>query len=253
MKVKITLALAFLAGAFAALPAESATKSIALSGTGSPQTGAYAPSGDNDATGVEFFGQLDEEDGSPGPYPGIIVNRSLSQGTGQGVSVNSGKKAKSAPQFNMGFQGLNLYQQRYARGGNQFTVEPPDQALCVGNGYVVEAVNDVLNVFSATTGESLLPDNTATNIVAGFPRNVNHAVDLNSFYGYIPAVNRTTGVRGPGLTDPTCLYDAATQRFFVVVLTLETRPNGTRTLNNNLDIAVSQTSDPTGAWNFYKV
>ena len=35
MKFKITLALAFLAGAFAALPAESAAKSIALSGTGS--------------------------------------------------------------------------------------------------------------------------------------------------------------------------------------------------------------------------
>src|SRR5436190_23759531 len=127
MKVKITLALAFLAGAFAALPAESATKSIALSGTGSPQTGAYAPSGDNDATGAEFFGQLDEEDGSPGPYPGIIAKRSPSQGTGQGVSVNSGTKAKSAPQFNIGSQRLKLDQQRSARAGTQVTVHPPDQ------------------------------------------------------------------------------------------------------------------------------
>ena len=152
--------------------------------------------------------------------------------------------------FEIGFDGLNLYQQRYARGGNQFTVEPPDQALCVGNGYVIEAVNDVLNIFN-TSGQSVLPDNTSTNIVAGFPRNVNHAVDLNSFYGYIPAINRTTGVRGPGLTDPSCLYDAATQRFFVVVLTLETLPNGSRTLQNQLDIAVSQTSDPTLAWNIY--
>ena len=62
--------------------------------------------------------------------------------------------------------------------------------MCAGNGYVVEAVNDVFNVFSQSTGASLLPDNTATNIVAGFPRNVNHAVDLNSFYGYAPAINR---------------------------------------------------------------
>jgi len=73
-------------------------------------------------------------------------------------------------------------------------VEPPDQALCVGNGFELEAVNDVLNVFDAS-GNSVLPDNTATNIVAGFPRNVNHAVDLNSFYGYPPAINRTTGAR----------------------------------------------------------
>ena len=61
-------------------------------------------------------------------------------------------------------------------------------------GFVVEAVNDVINVFDAS-GNSVLPDNTATNIVGGFPRNVNHAVDLNSFYGYAPAINRSTGVR----------------------------------------------------------
>ena len=132
----------------------------------------------------------------PAAYGDPIVNRSLSQGTGSGSTVTSGKKAKSNPQFKIGFEGLNLYQQRYARGGNQFTVEPPDQGLCVGNGFVVEAVNDVLNVFN-TSGHSVLPDNTATNIVAGFPRNVNHAVDLNSFYGYAPAIDRTTGRPGP--------------------------------------------------------
>src|SRR5207249_4306871 len=79
----------------------------------------------------------------PAAYQGTIVNRSNSNGTGKGVSVKSGSKAKSNPQFNTGFEGLNHYQQRYARGGNQFSVEPPDQGLCVGNGYVVEAVNDV--------------------------------------------------------------------------------------------------------------
>ncbi len=222
------------------------------SGTTSPQTGDYSPSGNGDVTHAEFPGQGDEADGSPGPYPGTIVDRSLSNQAGHGVSVNSGKKAKSNPTFNTGFEGLNLYQQRYARGGNQFTVEPPDQALCVGNGYVLEAVNDVLNVYN-TSGQSVLPDNTATNIVGGFPRNVNHAIDLNSFYGYAPAITRSTGVRAQFVTDPSCLYDAATQRFFVVVLTLETRPNGSFTHVNHLDLAVSQTSDPTGLWNIYRV
>ncbi len=238
-------------GAYSAGPQVSTT--ITRGGTTSPQTGAYSPSGDGDVTQAEFPGELDDENGGPGPYPGTIVNRSLSSGgASHGVSVNSGKKAKSSPQFVSGFEGLNLYQQRYARGGNQFTVEPPDQALCVGNGYVLEAVNDVLNVYD-TSGNSLLPDNTATNIVGGFPRNVNHAVDLNSFYGYAPAVNRSTGVRAQFVTDPSCLYDAATQRFFVVVLTLETHPNGSFTLVNHLDIAVSQTSIPTGAWNIYRI
>ena len=125
--------------------------------------------------------------------------------------------------------------------------------MCVGNGYVVEAVNDVLNVYN-TSGQSVLPDNTATNIVGGFPRNVNHAVDLNSFYGYAPAINRTTGVRGQFVTDPSCLYDAATQRFFVVVLTLEVVPTtGAFTTVNHLDLAVSQTSNPTGGWNIYRI
>lgn len=233
------------------MPALAATQ-IPLSGVGTLQSGATPPSGAGDVTKAEFMGQEDEADGSPGPYPGIIVNRSLSRGGGKGVSVNSGKKAKSNPQFVNGFEGLNLYQQRYARRGNQFTVEPPDQALCVGNGYVLEAVNDVLNVFDAS-GRSMLPDNTAGNVVAGFPRDVNHAVDLNSFFGYGPAINRTTGVRAQSLTDPVCLYDAATQRFYFAVLTLETAPNGALTQVNHLDLAVSQTSNPTGAWNIYKI
>jgi hypothetical protein len=228
-----------------------AATQIAAVGSTAPLTGAYTPSGDGDVTRVEFPEQMDEPDG-PGPFPGTITNRSLSRGSGIGVSVTSGKKAKSNPLFNTGFEGLNLLQQRYARGGNQFTVEPPDQALCAGGGYVVEAVNDVLNVFN-TSGQSLLPDNTAKNIVAGFPTDVNHAVDLNSFLGYAPAINRSTGVRAQSVTDPSCLYDAATQRFFFVTLTLESRPNGSLTLVNHLDIAVSKTPDPTGAWTIYRV
>ena len=218
-------------------------------GTGSPHTGAFTPSGDGYSRDEEFVGEGEEEAG-PNPFGGTI---SLSTGTGHGGSVNSAKKAKANPQFNMGFEGLNFYQQRYARGGNQFSVEPPDQGMCAGNGYVVEAVNDVFNVFSASTGDSVLPDNTATNIVAGFPRNVNHAVDLNSFYGYPPAIDRAHGnVRGPFVTDPTCIYDAATQRFFLVVLTL-VDSSGVRSTVNHLDLAVSATSDPTGSWNIYRI
>jgi hypothetical protein len=202
------------------------------------------------------FPSGEESDEGPDPYNGTI---SLSSGTGGGPSVNSGKKAKSNPKFNFGFEGLNHYQQRYTRGGNQFSLEPPDQGLCVGNGYVVEVVNDVFNVYSPATGASLLPDNTATNVVSGFPRNVNHAVDLNSFFGYAPAVNRSVASGqpnhyGPFVTDPSCLYDIATQRFFLVVLTLEVNSTtGGFTHPNHLDLAVSQTSDPTGGWNIYRI
>src|SRR5262249_8046477 len=193
-----------------------------------------------------------DNDEGPDPYNGTI---SFSTGTGGGPSVSSGKKAKSNPAFNSGFEGLNHYQQRYSRGGNQFSVEPPDQGMCVGNGHVVEVVNDVFNVFDPATGASQLPDNTATNIVGGAPRNVNHAVDLNSFYGYPPAINRATGVRGQFVTDPSCIYDQQTNRFFLVVLTLESQARGpcqgVFSCVNHLDLAVTQTGDPTGTWNVY--
>jgi hypothetical protein len=226
--------------------------SARLVGTSTATTGAFTPSGDGDVTQAEFVGETDDEAGGP-TYSGTITDRSLSNGhsSGRSIGVKSGTKAKSNPALKGSFEGLNLYQQRYARGGNQFTVEPPDQALCVGNGHVLEAVNDVLNVYD-TSGNSVLPDNTATNIVAGFPRDVHHAVDLNSFFGYGPAINRSTGVRAQSITDPVCLFDAATQRFFVAVLTLETRPNGALTLENHIDMAVSQTASPTGAWNIYR-
>src|SRR3954468_14405554 len=216
---------------------------VPKAGTGSPSTGAFTPW---DGTGGNEFPAQEDED-SPDAYSGNIVDRSLSAGgAAVGVATTTGKRAKSNPKFVSGFEGLNLFQQRYARGGNQFTVEPPDQGMCAGNGYVVEAVNDVLNVFDSS-GHSVLPDNTSTNIVSGFPTDVNHAVDLNSFFGYAPAINRSTGVRGPFVTDPSCLYDAATQRFFLVILTID--PGST---TNHLDIAVSRTSNPTGAWNIYR-
>jgi hypothetical protein len=241
----VVIAPAVVAGASA-----GAARSISKAGTGSINTGSFTPSDGSGALQDEFpGGDEDAEGAGPDPYSGTI---SLSNGQAGHGSSATAQKAKSNPGFKLGFQGLNLYQQRYARGGNQFTVEPPDQGMCAGNGYVVEAVNDVMNVFD-TSGHSVLPDNTATNIVAGFPRDVNHAVDLNSFYGYAPAINRSTGVRAQFVTDPSCIYDAATQRFFVVVLTLETNPNGSFTLVNHLDLAVSATSNPTGSWNIYRI
>jgi hypothetical protein len=227
------------------------TRTIQLGASSSPTTGSFVASGRGDVTSVEFAGEEDGDDGPPA-YPGFIVDRGISKGHGKGGPVKGHGKAKSNPYFVTGFEGLNLFQQRYARGGNQFTVEPPDQGLCVGNGYQVEAVNDVINVYDRS-GHSLLPDNTSTNIVSGFPTDVGHAVDLNSFYGYPSAIDRSTGVRGPNLTDPTCIYDAQSRRFFLVVLTLETTPAGAFTTANHLDLAVSKTSNPTGTWNIYKI
>src|SRR3954447_21771116 len=49
-----------------------------------------------------------------------------------------------------GFDGLNHFDQRTAGTGayvnTQFSLEPPDQALCVGAGFVVESVNTAVRV-----------------------------------------------------------------------------------------------------------
>jgi hypothetical protein len=134
-----------------------------------------------------------------------------------------------------GFNGVSHYDSRTASGGNQFSLEPPDQGLCVGNGYVVEPVNDVLAVYD-----------THGSRVAG-------PEALNAFFGYAPALNRTTGVYGPFLTDPRCLYDAQTNRWFLTELTLEQFPGGGDTGTTHVDIAVSKTGNPTGAWTVFKL
>jgi hypothetical protein len=207
-------------------------------------------------TKVEFPDGMDSGAG-PAAFTGTITARSLSKRGGDrgdvsGAQGDEGDRGIDAPRFVNGWEGLNHFQQRFARGGNQFSLEPPDQGLCVGNGFVLETTNDVINIFNPA-GQSVLPNNTATNVVAGFPTDVGHAVDLNSFFGYPPAVNRTTGIIGQFVTDPSCLFDTATQRFFLVVLTLETVPaTGKFTHVNHLDLAVSKTSDPTGAWNIYR-
>jgi hypothetical protein len=135
------------------------------------------------------------------------------------------------------FSGINDYQQRFvASGGNQFTVTPPDQGLCVGNGFIVEVVNDTISVYK-----------TSGAIQAGSP------LGLNAFYGYPYEINRTTGALGPEPTDPNCYYDPQYGRWFVVVLTLEVTQTGLLTGVNHLDIAASTTPSPLGGWVFYHI
>jgi hypothetical protein len=167
----------------------------------------------------------------------VAINRTITHGAKHpGVPTSSNHHAKSNPVMNLSIDGLNFYQQRFANGGNQFSVEPPDQGLCAGNGFVLESTNDVLRVFS-----------TAGNAVSG-------VVSLNQFYGYAPAINRTTGEFGPEITDPSCYFDQDTQRWFHIVLTLD-RVGKTSALSgkNHLDLAVSQTANPTDTWIIYRI
>jgi hypothetical protein len=206
---------------------------------------ASAPMATNLTGGVDEFDSAvtgNDADGGDAEDQESGVNRTLPGAhTGNGKLVSSSARAKSNPGASTThFQGLNFHDQRFANGGNQFSVEPPDQALCAGNGFVLESVNDVLQVYDSS-GNAML--------------NGGQAVDLNTFYGYPAAIVRSgpnAGQRGPSITDPVCIFDQAIGRFVHVVLTLDhvgltASTNG----NNHLDIAVSDTGNPLGTWTIY--
>ncbi len=159
--------------------------------------------------------------------------------TGLRPPIVTSSAVGGSPGLGQSWNGLNGFQQRYANNGNQFSVEPPDQAMCVGNDFALEATNDVLRVFR-TSGAA------ATGVV-----------DLNSFYGYKAQVNRTPGAKrpyGPFVTDPVCAFDHGSGRFFVAVLTLDVDPaSGGLLGSNHLDLAVSRTDNPTRGFDIYRL
>ena len=140
-----------------------------------------------------------------------------------------------------GFAGLTHRDQRLAGTGafanTQFSLEPPDQALCVGNGFVVEAVNTAVRV--RNTSGTNLTDATA----------------LNQFFGLAPEVIRTTPpVYGDFTSDPRCYFDPTLHRFFLTLLQADVDPaTSDLTGPTAVLIAVSQSGDPTGSWNIYKL
>ena len=132
-------------------------------------------------------------------------------------------------ELGLNFSGLNFFNERFdADGGNQFSVEPPDQGLCVGNGYVLEAVNTALAVYNASTGAQ----------IGGFE-------SLNQFFTGDHAILRSTPpVFGTFISDPKCNYDAGSGRFFMTILTIGLDPStGAFVPPFTVRIATSKTSN----------
>jgi hypothetical protein len=131
---------------------------------------------------------------------------------------------------NIFFEGGNHFYQRWFSdffANTQFSEEPPDGGLCVGDGLVVQFLNSFVAVFDASDGDLLGLNN------------------LNAFFGYAPEIIRPSGPFGPFITDPQCVYDPVNDRFYMDVLTLDVNPStGDFTGDTHLDIAVSDVGDP---------
>lgn len=148
------------------------------------------------------------------------------------VPTPSGNTIVGADPSFFGFNGITHRDQRLAGNNTQFSLEPPDQGLAVGNGFVSEAVNDALTVYD-TSGSRL----------AG-------PVPLNAFFKLAPEIIRSNPpVFGPFLSDPKCYFDPATQRWFVTELEIDVDPSTGNLLGHSaVEIAVSKTADPTGEY-----
>jgi len=139
------------------------------------------------------------------------------------------------------FNGLSHRDQRIAGTGlyanTQFSTEPPDQGLTVGNGFVLQTVNAALAIYDASSG-ALRQGPTA----------------LNQFFRLKPEISRANGTYGDFTSDPRAYYDSQVQRWFVTVVAMATNSEtGIFSAPTRLLIAVSNTSDPTQGWKIYGI
>jgi hypothetical protein len=127
--------------------------------------------------------------------------------------------AAAATPLQANFNGVSSRDSAVTNFGQQF--EPPDQGLCVGNGYVVEMVNSAYTVYR--------PNGT---VVTG-PFNVNGPFDegLTEF-----------------TSDPRCHYDASTHTWYATILYINPSFTASR-----VDLAVNTSGDPTKLWTVYQI
>jgi hypothetical protein len=132
--------------------------------------------------------------------------------------------AKANPNAS-GFNGLDVIDQGLQSG---FLLEPPDQGLCVANGFVFEGVNVAFAVYDASTH----------NLLAG-------PVYANTFFG-IDAAQFTS--------DPRCFFDTQVRRWFVTILQIDIDPStGNVTNHSHGLIAVSTTESPLSTFNIFSI
>jgi hypothetical protein len=125
-----------------------------------------------------------------------------------------------------GFNALNSVDSALANEG--FVGEPPDQGLCVGNGFVMEAINSAFAVYNPSNGA----------LVAG-------PIQMNAFFGLDFA---------QFTSDPRCFFDKTTQRWFATLLQIDIDPNtGNVTNHSHGLIAVSATDDPRSTFNIFRL
>jgi hypothetical protein len=144
--------------------------------------------------------------------------------------------ALDAPERGLyGFEGLNAFDNDTTGVGGAIT--PPDQAMCAGNGWVLEGTNSSMHVYN----------------ILGQP--IGGPISANDFFG-IP-VPKPTDTKIEFASDPKCYFDKQTNRFFAttldIVATVDPMTQQENLVGSKLIVAVSSTPAPTGKWNLFTV
>ena len=235
--MRAAVALSILASEFALLPAPTAGLAAPSAGIGAEQVDRIHLAGTTNMRAVAnsrvprsnnvHHLEVDRPRHSTAPA-GVSVPRAATGGGDAPAST----VAQGGDDGN--FQGIGIAEMTAAGTGNYAnsngTLEPPDQAMCVGSGFVLESVNDSVQVYSPA-GDKLL---------AG-------GVPLSQFFGLQPANSLPST---DFISDPRCYYDHATQRWFVLILDVN-EPIPAQFFTDNNYVAVSKTNDPTGDWYIY--
>jgi hypothetical protein len=161
----------------------------------------------------------------PDHVPGVGLRGGTSDATPNPRSV---PVVASTPGLR-GFPGL-----RAADNDPESSSEPPDQALCVGNGQVLEGVNTALTVYS-TNGTQQTP-----------------VVSLNEFFGPPPDLPPSPAIFS-NVFDPSCQFDQQVRRWFVVATEWEFDTQIGAFTGSHLFLAVSKTADATGDYAVFVV
>jgi hypothetical protein len=114
-------------------------------------------------------------------------------------------------------------------------VEPPDQGLCAGNGYVMEMNNMVVQLFHSATMTPLSPHGMA----------VERLFDAPEVFG--AANTGSVSVQG----DPRCYYDPSSNRWFASQIWLTEADHSSTFKWAGEFVAASTTTKPTGSWHVY--
>lgn len=154
------------------------------------------------------------------------VHKSVNKGVRRipALTASSVHGQVSAPSFArqtgrilQNFNGVSSLDSEVTNFGAEF--EPPDQGLCVGNGFVVEPVNSAFTIYRSNGSVVLGPLNV----------NVLFNEGLTQF-----------------TSDPRCYFDKTTHTWIAIILFINATNTESRT-----DIAINRSGDPTTPWTVY--